>query len=75
LFFILGSLGIMRFLYFYFTTIGTTGHVQSLILSWALLTIATVFFALGIIWDLIAKNRKLIEDNLYFTKKNYFEKK
>jgi hypothetical protein len=75
LFFIAGSLWILRFLYFYFTTVGPTGHVQSLILSWALLTIATVFFALGIIWDLISKNRKLIEDNLYFTKKNYFEKK
>ena len=73
--FVLGTIGIIRFLYFYFTTVGPTGHVQSLILSWALLTIATVFFALGIIWDLIAKNRKLIEDNLYFTKKNYFEKK
>lgn len=75
IFFILGSLGVLRFLYFYFTVTGPTGHIQSLILSWALLTIATIFFALGIIWDLIAKNRKLIEDNLYFTKKVYFDKK
>ncbi len=75
IFFILGSLGIIRFLYFYFTMTGPTWHVQSLILSGALLTIATVFFALGIIWDLISKNRRLIEDNLYFTKKVYFDKK
>jgi len=75
IFFVLGSFGIARFLYYYFTIDGDTGKVQSLVLSWALLTIATVFFALGIIWDLIAKNRRLIEDNLYFTKKVYFDKK
>ena len=75
IFFTLGSLGILRFLYFFFTTVGPTGHVQSLILSGALLTIATVFFALGIIGDLISKNRRLIEDTLYFTKKVYFDKK
>jgi len=33
------------------------------------------FFALGIIGDLNAKNRKLIEDNLYFTKKQFFDTK
>ncbi len=75
IFFVLGSLGVVRFMFYYFTTSGDTGKVQSLILSWSFLTIATIFFALGIIWDLIAKNRKLIEDNLYFSKKNYFEKK
>ncbi len=75
LFFALWSLWVIRFLYFYFTIDGNTGKVQSLVLSWTLLTIATVFFALGIIWDLIAKNRKLIEDNLYLTKKMYYKKK
>lgn len=75
IFFILGSIGIGRFMYFYFTLDGDTGKVQSLILSWAFLTIATIFFALGIIGDLISKNRILIEKNLYFTKKNYFDKK
>lgn len=75
IFFVLWSLWVVRFAYFFFTIDGNTWRVQSLILSWAFLTIATIFFALGIIWDLIAKNRKLIEDNLYFTKKNYFEKK
>ncbi len=75
IFFIFGVIGMVRFTYFYFTIDGATGHVQSLIVSWAFLTIATIFFALGIIGDLIAKNRRLIEDNLYFTKKNYFEKR
>jgi len=73
-FFALGSLWIMRFLYFYFTIDGNTGRVQSLILSGTFITIATIFFALGIIWDLISKNRKLIEDDLYMTKKMYYKK-
>lgn len=75
LFFIIWSLWIIRFIYFYITIDGDTGKVQSLMLSWVFLIIATIFFALGIIWDLIAKNRRLIEDNLYFTKKVYFDKK
>jgi len=74
IFFLLGSIGILRFLYLYVTIDGPTGHVQSLILSGAFLTIATVFFALGIIGDLIAKNRKLLEDQLYLSKKMIYEK-
>ncbi len=75
IFFILWSLWIFRFLYFYITIDGNTGKIQSLILSGTFLIIATVFFALGIIWDLISKNRKLIEDDLYLTKKMYYKKK
>lgn len=75
LFFTLGTIWILRFLYLYMTINGPTGHIQSLVLSGAFLTIATIFFALGIIGDLISKNRKLIEDNLYMTKKVYYEKK
>lgn len=75
IFFILWTLWVGRFLYFYLTIEGNTGKIQSLVLSWAFLTIATIFFALGIIGDLISKNRRLIEDNLYFTKKAYFNQK
>lgn len=75
LFLVLGSIGVGRFLYYYITIDGNTGKVQSLILSGAFLTIATVFFALGIIGDLISKNRKLIEENLYISKKLYYSKK
>lgn len=75
IFFVLGLIGIIRFLYFFLTLPGPTGHIQSLILSGTLLSISTIFFALGIIGDLIAKNRKLIEDNLYLTKKMYYKKK
>lgn len=74
-FFLIWSLWVLRFLYFYFTVDGNTGKVQSLILSGSFLTIATIFFSLWIIGDLIAKNRKLIEDDLYLTKKMYYKKK
>lgn len=74
IFFVFGFLGILRFLYFYLTISGPTGHIQSLILSGTLISISTIFFSLWVIWDLISKNRKLIEDNLYLTKKLYYWK-
>jgi glycosyltransferase involved in cell wall biosynthesis len=71
-FFLVWVIWIFRFLYFFSLNPNATGKIQSLVLAWVSLIIAVQFFALGIIWDLIAKNRKLIEDNLYFTKKQYF---
>lgn len=65
---------IIRFLYYFYLNPVNTWKVQSLLLSWVFLIIAIQFLALWVIWDLIAKNRKLIEDNLYYTKKNYFKK-
>lgn len=50
----------LRFLYYYFTNAGA-GHVQSLILS-AMLTGAGLFLiVVGLVCDLIAVNRKLLE--------------
>jgi glycosyltransferase involved in cell wall biosynthesis len=65
---LLGLLGAARFLYYYFTGDGS-GHVQSLILSSILLgvsfqTILTAFLA-----DLLAVNRRLMEDVQYRVKK------
>lgn len=54
-------LAIGRFLYFYATD-GGAGHVQSLVLSGVLLAMATILFAVGILADLIAANRSLLED-------------
>lgn len=56
-----GLAGISRFLYFYFTD-GGAGHVQSLILSGVLMAVATILFAVGVLADLIAANRILLED-------------
>ncbi|MEW9920640.1 glycosyltransferase family 2 protein [Marimonas sp. MJW-29] len=50
-----------RFLYFYATD-GGAGHVQSLVLAGVMLAMATILFAVGILADLIAANRTLLED-------------
>ena len=72
IFLIIWSAWIIRFLYYYFTIIWETWKIQSLVISWVLLIIAIQFYAMWIIWDLIAKNRKLIEDDLYLSKKRYY---
>lgn len=50
-----------RFLIFYVSD-GGQGHIQSLILAGALLAMATVLLAVGILADLVAANRSLLED-------------
>jgi uncharacterized membrane protein len=50
----------LRFLYFYFNGEGT-GHIQSLILASLVLMLAALAGMSGIIADLIATNRKLLE--------------
>lgn len=74
-FFLIWSAWVTRFLYFYFQDPVNTGKIQSLLLSSVFIIIAMLFFSLWVIWDLIAKNRKLIEDDLYMTKKIYYNKK
>lgn len=74
IFFVIWILGISRFMYFYIQNPVDTWKIQSLIMASIFLIIWVQFFALWIIWDLIAKNRKLIEDNLYYSKKQYFDK-
>ena len=74
-FFLIWTFWICRFLYYYFLDPIDTGKIQSLLLSWVFILISFQFLALWIIWDLISKNRSLLEDNLYFTKKKYFDKK
>jgi glycosyltransferase involved in cell wall biosynthesis len=54
----------IRFLYFYLTQRGA-GHIQSLILATILLIVGVQIFVLGLVADLIATNRRLLEDTLY----------
>ena len=58
-----GALPIMRFLWFWLNGQGD-GHVQSLILGGALLMLGTIMAVMGVLADLIATNRKLLEMNL-----------
>lgn len=64
--------GFLRFLFFVFTS-GGKGHIQSLVVSAALFTTGFLILLFGIIAELISNNRKLLEDILYYNKKQYFE--
>ena len=63
----IGLLPILRFLYFWSQGQGD-GHVQSLILGGALLVLGVLVAILGMVADLVAANRKLIEENLTRTR-------
>lgn len=55
-----GTLPILRFLFLYVQG-GGDGHVQSLVIGGALLVLGAMVAVMGILADLIAANRKLIE--------------
>lgn len=59
--FLVGFLLALRFLYFYFT-VGGSGHVQSVILAALLLGVGIFLFLVGLLADLVAVNRRLLED-------------
>ena len=63
-FFLLGGFAIgVRFLYFFFTGDGD-GHIQSLILAAILFNAGFIALLVGILGDLVAANRKMIEEVL-----------
>jgi glycosyltransferase involved in cell wall biosynthesis len=69
-FVVVGLFALLRFLYFHFTgQAGVGRHVQSLIFGGTLLTIGFLLFILGVIADIIAANRMLIEETLYRVKR------
>jgi len=55
-----GALPVLRFLYFFFHGDGA-GHVQSLVIAGVLLTMGFMAFLVGLVADLIAFNRQLLE--------------
>ncbi len=66
--FLAGSLGLGRWLWFFFTK-ADAGHVQSLVISAGLIIVGFQIGLIGLLSDLVAINRKLIEDTLYRVKK------
>lgn len=64
-----GMFGILRFIYFYFTTSGS-GKIQSLIISVMLILIGVVIILVGILADMISNNRKLIEKLIANSQRN-----
>jgi len=63
-----GGLSI-RYLYFMFLGEGK-GHVQSVIVAGVFLLLGFIMIMIGLLADVIAANRKLLEDTLYRFKKN-----
>jgi len=74
--FFIGFIPVVRFLYFYFfnDTI-EDGKIQSLVIGSMLIVMSTNFLALGIIGDLLSKNRTLIEYILKHLKKDKTDEK
>lgn len=68
LFLAIGLIPMLRFLYDYFFVSGGAGKIQSLIFGAVFIIVSFNFFALGIVGDLLAKNRTLIEHILNKTK-------
>jgi glycosyltransferase involved in cell wall biosynthesis len=64
LFLVAGLIPGARFLWYYFTEPGPTGHTQSLILSAILILAAFQIGLSGVVADLIGANRKLVESLL-----------
>lgn len=65
---IIGMVIDIRFLVFLFSGQGD-GHIQSLILGSTLMIMAFLTFMIGLLADLIAKERKLLEDIQYHVRK------
>jgi len=69
-FIVVGLFALVRFLFFHFTgQAGIGRHVQSLVFGGTLLTIGFLLFILGVVADLIAANRMLVEETLYRVKR------
>jgi glycosyltransferase involved in cell wall biosynthesis len=59
-----GLIGALRFAWFYAQG-GGSGHLQSLVLSGVLIVIGFQVGVIGVVADLIAANRRLVEESLY----------
>lgn len=70
---IIGLLLGIRFMIYYFTGNGN-GHTQSLMLACTLLIIGFITFVIGMLADVIAANRKILEDTQYHMRKMEYEK-
>jgi len=62
---VVGVVPIVRFLYFWMQGQGA-GHVQSLIIGGVLTMVGSLIAVMGVLADLVAANRKLMETNLAY---------
>ncbi|MBQ7943073.1 MAG: glycosyltransferase family 2 protein [Lachnospiraceae bacterium] len=69
---VVGAAYILR--YFYYVFMGTAdGHVQSLILASMLIIIAFLTFTIGLVADVIAANRRLLQDTQYHVRRSEYD--
>lgn len=69
-FLFIGSGAILRFLYFYMMDLSGIGrYIQSVVIGSTLLIVGFLIFIFGILADLVALNRRLLEENLYHVKR------
>lgn len=60
--------------YFVYVALGTAnGHVQSLILACTLLIMGFVTFTIGLVSDVVASNRRLLQDTQYHTRRAEYD--
>ena len=71
-FVILGLAIGIRFLYFY-THGNGGGHIQSLLLACTLIIIGVLIFVIGLLADVIAANRKILQDVQYHLKRHEYD--
>jgi glycosyltransferase involved in cell wall biosynthesis len=69
---LLGLLPVLRFLYYYAIGAGS-GKVQSLVLGGVLILLGFQILALGLLADLTAASRRLVEDALYHVRRSEAE--
>lgn len=70
---LIGVLIGIRFMVYYFMGQGN-GHTQSLMLACTLLIIGFITFVIGMLADVIAANRKILEDTQYHVRKKEYDK-
>jgi glycosyltransferase involved in cell wall biosynthesis len=70
---VVGFALLLRFLYFYLTDISPAGHVQSLILAVILIVIGSLVWLAGVMADLTAVNRRLLEELVESQREQYLE--
>lgn len=65
---------VIGFRYLYYIVVGTAGgHVQSLILGCTLIIIGFLTLMIGLVADVIAANRKLLQDTQYHARRSEYE--
>ena len=62
----------VRFMIFYYKGMGN-GHTQSLMLACTLIIIGFITFVIGMLADVIAANRKILEDVQYHLKRQMYD--